>query len=194
VESLIRLRNTLEDRYISGSFQDLPRDPETEDEKSLWDESDGYMAKQPISKGSDQAFMVYYRSPQNKHGLPPFNNNPIGMDSYVGLPFYKIEDEVNLIPINVRPNCATLGFAYLDLPDVDLSKLFPADVAADGVLFRMGYAGALPVGHEPCSRIFRSEVESGHMTIGLRALYMRTRSYSSEERDSTPNKARKMIG
>jgi len=135
VGSLIRLRNTPEDRYISGSFQDLPRDPETEDEKSLWDESDGYMAKQPISKGSDQAFMVYYRSPQNKHGLPPFINNPIRMDSYVGLPFYKIEDEVNLIPINVRPDCATLGFAYLDLPDVDLSKLFPADVAADGVPF-----------------------------------------------------------
>jgi hypothetical protein len=135
VGSLIRLRNTLEDRYISGSFQGLPRDPETEDERSLWDESDGYMAKQALSKGSEQAFMLYYRSPQDKHCIPPFINKPILMESDVGLPFYKSEDDVYLIPVNVRPDCATLGFAYLDLPDVDLSKLFPADVAADGIPF-----------------------------------------------------------
>lgn len=39
---LIRPRNTPEDRYVSGSFQDLPGDPETEDDRSLWAESDGY--------------------------------------------------------------------------------------------------------------------------------------------------------
>jgi hypothetical protein len=31
--ALIRSRNIPEDRYVSGSFQDLPRDPETEDER-----------------------------------------------------------------------------------------------------------------------------------------------------------------
>jgi len=46
------------------------------------------MAKKPISKGSDQAFMVYYRSQQDKHFLPPFIKNPIRMDSDVGLAFY----------------------------------------------------------------------------------------------------------
>ncbi|PMD14318.1 hypothetical protein NA56DRAFT_711141 [Hyaloscypha hepaticicola] len=132
---IIRSRNTPEDRYISGSFQDLPRDPETEDDRSIWGESDGYMAKMPLYRGHEQAFILYYRSDQDKHSLPPFNKYPICMDSDVGLPFYKVKDEINWIPVNVRPDCATLGFAYLDLPHMDLSQLFPADIAADQIPF-----------------------------------------------------------
>lgn len=53
---------TPKDRYVSGSLQDLLRDPETEDDRLLWAESNRYMAKIPRYRGREQAFILYYRS------------------------------------------------------------------------------------------------------------------------------------
>jgi hypothetical protein len=50
------------------------------------------MAKIPLYRGREQAFILNCHSDQDKHYLLPFNKYPIRIDSDVGLPFYKAKD------------------------------------------------------------------------------------------------------
>jgi hypothetical protein len=104
-------RNEPVDRYVDRSVRDIPRDPEIEEDRSLWVESDGYQNKIPLLYGQAQAFILYYKSPPDKHGLHPFNKYKIQMEYNKGLPYYKVKDQVHWLPVNLRPDCATLGFA-----------------------------------------------------------------------------------
>jgi len=115
--SAVLERNQHPDRYNGKDVKGTPRDPLKED-RSMWAESDGLNIGDEPVLGKMQAFMMFYEAPQSKVKpyLPVFNNYPLIPDTKKGSLIYAKKTSTVAVPVQVRIDCATLGFLWLDTP------------------------------------------------------------------------------
>jgi hypothetical protein len=155
-------RNNPDNRYKDGAYKGAARFTPQGPERGLWVRSTDDLDSRKNNKTTyrtGQLFMLYFTGDTFKErnvDYSVFNIEPIRWSNG---PVYGPENV--RLPVNIRPGSDYLGACLLDLPDVDLHPLFPADVAEDGFPF----GDHIPSGNSFRPRLSQNDLPAGGVMV-----------------------------